>query len=273
MKNTWSSLIKNEDNTQDPGPFKQWMGEESPLPESPEGKSNAWRKTEFQVDNKPIEPEGDVQWRPSLFKGLIFLIIIVYALVSYFHVPILTSIGEYLVVRNPLKKSDLIVCMAGGAVERGLETADVYLEGFAPRVFVSRERLSPGYSVLEERGVNYPESKDLLIEFLAGLGIRRSAVITSDSFVESTIEEALVVRSVVLEKGYGSLIVVTSPTHTRRSLLTFRHVFEEDDIEIIVTPSRYSDFKADAWWKTRWHLKEVLLEYQKLIYYTVKYFW
>ena len=272
MKNSWPSLIGDESNSQESKPLEQWGVGETPLSESREDGFASESNEGFQIDSGPIEPQGQ-GWRPNLFRLFIFLIILAYIVVFYFHVPILTGIGEYLIVRNNLEKSDLIICMAGEAAERGLETADIYKEGYAPNVFISRERLSPAYSVLEKRGVHYSESRDLLIDVLQGLGIPRTAMIVSDSFVESTIEEALAVRSAVLEKDYRSLIVVTSPTHTRRSLLTFKHVFEEDDIEIIVVPSKYSDFRADAWWKTRRHLKEVFLEYQKLIYYTLKYFW
>ncbi len=272
MKNIWPGLIADESNSQDSKPLDQWGEKESPLSDSREDELASESDEDFQIDSRPIEPQGQ-GWRPNLFKLFIFLIIVVYIVIFYFHAPILTGIGKYLIVRNPLEKSDLIICMAGEAAERGLETADIYKEGYAPQVFVSREQLSPAYSVLEERGVRYSESRDLLIDVLQGLGVPRTAMFVSDSFVESTIEEALAVRSAVLEKNYRSLIVVTSPTHTRRSLLTFKHVFEEDEIKIIVVPSKYSDFSADTWWKTRRHLKEVFLEYQKLIYYTLKYFW
>ena len=273
MKNTWSSLTGGAGNAPDTKALSQWMEKRPPLSATREGEAEPGRPAEFPVENRPIEPEGDALGWPSLFKWAVFLLIIVYILVSYFHVPILTRMGEYLVVRHPLEKSDLIVCLAGAAVERGLEAADAYKEGLAPMVLVSRERLPDGQAVLEGRGVHYPESRDLSIKALEGLGVSRSEIIACDRFVGSTFEEAGAVREVVLEKGYGSLIIVTSPTHTRRSWLTFQKVFEEDDVKIRVVPSRYSEFRSDAWWKTGRHLKEVLLEYQKLLYYTVKYFW
>jgi len=273
MKNRWSGLTIGAGNTPDTKFFSQWMGKRQPLSATLEGEAEPGSPSKIKVDNRPIEPEGNAPGRPSLFKWAIFFLIIVYTLVSYFHVPMLTRMGEYLVVRHPLERSDLIVCMAGGAVERGLETADVYNEGLAPMVLVSRERLPDGQAVMDGRGVHYPESRDLSIRALEGLGVPRSAIIACDSFVESTFEEADAVREVVLEKGYGSLIIVTSPTHTRRSWLTFQKVFEEDDVKVQLVPSRYSEFRSDDWWKTRRYLKEVLLEYQKLLYYTVKYFW
>jgi hypothetical protein len=55
--------------------------------------------------------------------------------------------------------------------------------------------------------------------------------------------------------------------------LTFKKVFEKDDVEVMMAPSRHTKFKPDDWWKTRRYAKEVIVEYQKLIYYTFKYFW
>ena len=41
----------------------------------------------------------------------------------------------------------------------------------------------------------------------------------------------------------------------------------------MLMPSRYSNFKPEDWWKTSEYVKEVIIEYQKLLYYTVKHFW
>jgi uncharacterized SAM-binding protein YcdF (DUF218 family) len=108
---------------------------------------------------------------------------------------------------------------------------------------------------------------------LEGLGVPRSAIITSDVFVGSTIEEAKVIKDLAQKRGYRSLIVVTSPYHTRRTWLTFERVLEKEDVEIIMTPSRHTNFRPDDWWKKRLYLKSVIIEYQKLLYYVVKYFW
>ena len=89
--------------------------------------------------------------------------------------------------------------------------------------------------------------------------------------MESTLAEAEVIRDVAAEKGYRSIILVTSPMHTRRSWLTFRKVFEDEKVDFIMAPSRYTEFRPEDWWKTRKYVKEVIIEYQKLIYYTIKY--
>lgn len=207
----------------------------------------------------------------GVLKWVLFVLLIAYALLSHYRAPILARMGSYLVVAHPLKKADLIVCMMGDPVERGLAVAEAFGEGLAPYIFVSREELPDGADVLKEKGVTYPESRDLLINLLQKLGVPASSCIASDQSVESTFEEAQVVKQFVTGQSYNSIIIVTSPFHTRRTWLSFKKVFEQDDVEIMMLPTKYSSFSSDNWWETRKHLREVILEYQKLLYYKLKY--
>ena len=221
-------------------------------------------------DAKPIEPESAPSTRLNAFKWILFIAVFFYVLLSYFHDPILTQLGRYLVVQHPPAKSDLIVCMAGGDVERGLASADLFTKGLAPRIFIAREPIPDGFEILRQKGIAYPESVDLVTMIFKGLGVPESAVIRSDRPVESTFEEAETVAALVKDKKYRSLILVTSPTHSRRAWLTFRKAIPDKDFRITVMPTPYSKFRAEDWWKTRRYVREVILEYQKLIYYTAK---
>ena len=42
------------------------------------------------------------------------------------------------------------------------------------------------------------------------------------------------------------------------------------DFRITVVPTPYSKFRAEDWWKKRRYVREVIIEYQKLIYYKAK---
>jgi uncharacterized SAM-binding protein YcdF (DUF218 family) len=221
-------------------------------------------------DAKPIDPESAPSTGVRVFKWIFFIVAFFYILLAYFHGPILIQLGNYLVVQHPLVKSDLIVCLAGGDVERGLASADLFAKGLAPRIFIAREPSPEGLETLKEKGIAYPESIDLVMMIFRGMGVPESAVIRSDRAVESTFEEAERVRDVIKDKKYRSLILVTSPTHSRRAWLTFRKAISDKDFRITVMPTPYSKFRAEAWWKTRRYVREVILEYQKLIYYKAK---
>ena len=91
--------------------------------------------------------------------------------------------------------------------------------------------------------------------------------------VDSIQEEAEEVREMVMEKEYRSMIIVTSPSRARLAYLIFEKVFDGEKLEIMISPSRYSDFKADNWWTRDKYLNEVIFECQKLLYYTIKNLW
>ena len=258
-------------NNLNPEELSKWLEEQEYASVAHKDALKERGRAETNVENKPIEPEGRKLTRPGLLKWIIFLLFIAYVLISYYRAPILTSVGRYLVVQHSLKKADLIVCMMGRPVERGLAAAELYMLGLAPRIFVGREELPDGHAVLEGKKVHYPESRDLLIMILQGLGVPRPDCIASDSFVDSTFEEAKIIREIALKQGYRTLIIVTSPMHARRALLTFKKVFGKDSVKIMMMPSKYSDFRSNDWWKKKKYLREVIIEYQKLIYFALKY--
>jgi len=219
---------------------------------------------------RPIEPEGSSQSRISVVKWLPILIILIYFGLSYFRIPVLTAIGQYLVVSYPPEKSDLIVCLGGNNVERGLATAEAYKMGLAPKIYIVREELPDGYRELKQRGIQYPESIDLLVMILKGLGVPEEAVIRGDVQSRSTWEEAELVKALAERMNYKSIILITSPTHTRRTYLSFRKIMDEKEYRLFIVPSPYSEFKPDTWWQSRRHAREVLFEYQKLLHYALK---
>jgi uncharacterized SAM-binding protein YcdF (DUF218 family) len=77
----------------------------------------------------------------------------------------------------------------------------------------------------------------------------------------------------VMEKGFKSIIIVTSPACARRAYLIFEKVFDGEKLEIMVSPSQYSDFKADNWWKRGKYINEVVFESQAVLYHTIKNLW
>lgn len=219
----------------------------------------------------PIEPEGNRSAKLNIIKWLFFLIFIAYIFISHYHVPILTHIGDYLILEHAPQKSNLIVCLGGGNIERGIATIDAYREGLAPFIYISRPALPDGYDLLKERGLDYPEEADLLAALFSSADIPESAIIRNYTEVQFTLDEAQEVKKEVEQRRFKSLIIITSPTHSRRAWLTYKKVFEGSNIGIISLPTRYSGFNPENWWKERKYIKDVLLEYQKLIYYIIRY--
>jgi uncharacterized SAM-binding protein YcdF (DUF218 family) len=223
------------------------------------------------TESEPIEPARIKLTRLTWIRWFVFFLFVFYVLLSHYHATILTAVGRYLIVDHPLEPADLIVCLAGSNIERGLETAEIYHMGMAPRVFITREQPLDGYFLLQERGLDYTQNVDLLKKLLEDLGVPLSAILTDDTPVDSTLAEAKLIQGVVQEGHYRSLIIVTSPFHTKRTFLTFKKVLDNMDVQIRMRYSRYSEFRSEDWWKNRRFLRLVIIEYQKLIYYLFNY--
>lgn len=258
----------NQENDQETTGFSRWMKGLVPIPENQ--KDTKKTQTEPYVENRPIEPKEKKLNRPSIFRWIILLLVIAYVILYYYRVPILTCLGSYLIVQHTPAKADLIVFTIGKPIERGLTAAELYKKGLAQYIFITREELPDAYTLLEGKKAHYPETKDLVVTMLQGLGVPRAACIIGDRFSGNTFEEAKIVRELVQNREYQSLIIVTSPLHSRRVWMTFKRVFGKDEVKIIVVPSQYTNFRADNWWKTRKYDKEVFYEYLKLLYFTIK---
>lgn len=181
--------------------------------------------------------------------------------------------GPLLVVADPLPaRADAIVVLAGSIPDRVLEAADLYRSGVAPRVVVTRERVRPGEPVLRARGVHLPESDELTIQALQGLGVPAHAVVRLRRRTNSTESEARTIARWACTHRVRTVVAVTSRFHTRRARLILRATLGPT-IALTVRPSRYDPFDAPHWWRDRRDSKNLLSEYQKLTNYWLHEHW
>lgn len=86
--------------------------------------------------------------------------------------------------------------------------------------------------------------------------------------VDSTAEEAMVLRDCLEKRGWRSVIVVTSSYHTRRAGIIWRATLAKEDPPF--TLSLYgvadADFASQGWWRKRRYAKTWLLEMAKLVW-------
>ncbi len=221
-------------------------------------------------DTGPPGPENQTGTKTRSLRWVLFLLVVLYMLVAAFHVQILQRIGGALVVEHEPSKSDLIVTLAGGNIERALASADLYHRGLAPRIFIAPEEPPDGYDLLRSRGIEYPRTVDQTVRLLQDLKVPESAIVVGRQTSNSTRREAEIVRDLAEREKVRSLILVTSPTHTRRVFWTFSKILDDLEVRIQVVPSPYSGFRAEDWWKHRKYARQVIAEYEKLAYYYVR---
>lgn len=176
--------------------------------------------------------------------------------------------GAWLVVADPLEKSDAIVVLGGTMYERPLEAIDLLNDGWAPRIYLFREIADWGEVELLKRGVPYTRSVDVQIDAMVRLGVRRDAIHVLDQ-ANSTAEESIHVRRLATREKYSRVIVVTSKQHTRRARLVMRRRLDGSGTQVIVRPSRYDLSPIDRWWSNRSTLRFTVFETQRLLGYWI----
>lgn len=175
--------------------------------------------------------------------------------------------GRYLVVDEPLQPADALVVLAGARVDRWLEAVDLHREGRGKNILLSPGYLEPAEVRLRASGIDYPAAADLIKSAMVQMGIPASAITSIPEGVDNTAHEALFAARIARDHGWKSLIVVTSPYHTRRSLFAFERELEGTGIEVQVRGTRYDDVDPEQWWKRRHDFRFVTWELQKLIAY------
>jgi uncharacterized SAM-binding protein YcdF (DUF218 family) len=175
--------------------------------------------------------------------------------------------GRFLVVADPLPShADAIVMLGGSLSDRVLETARLYRAGVAPIVVLTRERLRRGAPALRGHGVRLPEEHELAARALGQLGVPADAIRLVSRRAASTRAEARAIARWVCRRGLRHVVVVTSPTHTRRARLILAQALGPR-VHLTVRPAPAAFFPAEHWWRQRRAIKDVLIEYQKLVVY------
>ena len=180
----------------------------------------------------------------------------------------LPRLGSWLVVEDPLAKSDAIIVLGGTMYERQLEAVDLYNEGWAPRIYLFREVIDWGELALIERGVPYTKVVDIQIDAMLQFGVPRDRIVILDR-AGSTSEEADFVRQLVTSEKWSRVIVVSSKQHTRRARLVMRRKLSGTGGDVIVRPSRYDRSNVEDWWTERATLRFTLFETQRLFGYWI----
>jgi uncharacterized SAM-binding protein YcdF (DUF218 family) len=177
--------------------------------------------------------------------------------------------GRFLVRADPLQKADLILVFAGARVERWLEAAELYKEGWAPTILLSPGPVEAIERQLAAQGVVYPREGDLARRALIAYGIPEDAVSVLPGSVDNTAQEAAVVARMLRGAERARIIIVTSPYHTRRAGFAFRRALGDAGVQVVVRPTRFSESEPSRWWRRRGDVRYVMNEMPKLLAYAL----
>ena len=122
--------------------------------------------------------------------------------------------GRWLDREDPLSRADIIFVLGGGMPQRAVEAGKVFAQGFAPEVWCSRPD-SP-VDGLAKLGIHYVGEEDYNRQILVHEGVPETAIHVLPGTVVNTEEELLDLAGEMRRRGKTSVILVTSPQHTRR---------------------------------------------------------
>lgn len=185
----------------------------------------------------------------------LFLIVFVAGILFITHGFVLTKAAEMLIKKDEMKPADVIVVLAGEQEERVLHGIKLFKDDWARK---DRIIMAGGPLVWKYTWAS------LMKEQAEALGIPAKKILLEDKS-RSTEEDALYTKEILQKNGFKSIILVTSPYHSRRASLIFKRVLGSE-FKIISAPVDESWFIIDDWWKRRRDRSIVLNEFSKYIW-------
>jgi uncharacterized SAM-binding protein YcdF (DUF218 family) len=180
-------------------------------------------------------------------------------------------LARFLIVRTGTQGADAIIVLSGSsAYEERLKHAIVgYQQGRAPLVVLTNDGLKGRWSRRRQSNLySYEHGRDALLEG----GVHENRIVLLEQRVSSTYDEAFALREYARSNGLRSVLIVTSPYHSRRALWVFRRVVGAKGVVVEIDPVApgYQSPNPAWWWLTGRGWQHVGAEYVKLLYYLVR---
>jgi len=175
----------------------------------------------------------------------------------------LRALGQALIANDPVSPVDAIVISVDAGSAGVLEAADLVRTGVSRMVAVFGEPPRNADVEFQRRGVPHADEASRALEELQSLGVVSPVRIPTP--VDGTTAEGRVLSSWVGERGFRSILMITTTDHSRRTRRVVRRALKHQQIHAVIRASRYSDFDPAAWWQTRTGVRTEVIELQKLL--------
>ncbi len=166
-------------------------------------------------------------------------------------------VGQWLVVEDQLEPAQTIVVLSGGMPIQAREAAEIYRQGFAAQVWVTRP-VGPAKE-LQQMDIFYLGEESYSQKILIHLGVPADAIHILEKPVINTEEEVLAIAA-ELRRGEGrKVIVVTSKPHTRRVKAIWKARVGESP-RALVRYASGDDYDGAHWWRRTHDALDVVRE-------------
>ena len=164
--------------------------------------------------------------------------------------------------QDTLAPADVIFVLSGGMPYRAEEAAKIFRAGYAKEVWLSRP-----YTPAEELttlGISFTGEEEYSREVLIREGVPDSTIHILPGTVVDTEQEIEEASQEMRRDGKSSVIIVTSPQHTRRVRALWR-VLVGKQKRAIVRAATEDPFDAGYWWRNTRDALSVVREYLGLL--------
>ncbi|MFP5228688.1 MAG: hypothetical protein ACLGXA_13785 [Acidobacteriota bacterium] len=165
--------------------------------------------------------------------------------------------------QRSVHSADVIVVAIDAQGAGTLEAADLVHEGIASRVAVFDDPPTASDREFIRRGLPYDDRAAISVTQLHLLGVPN--VERVPRYTSGSEQEGLLLPGWCIQRGYRSLVLVTSTDHSRRLARIMRRATRDRGITVVVLASRYSNFDPDRWWTTRYGARTEIIEFEKLL--------
>lgn len=166
-------------------------------------------------------------------------------------------IGQWLVLQDPLHQASAIAVLSGGMPGRALEAARIYKQGYANRIWLTHST-EPG-ATMQQLSVDYVGEDEYNRQILIHQGVPATSIDVIDPPIINTADEMQTIGAALRTHELRTVILVTSPVHTRRTKALWNRLARQDGTAI-VRPVSDDDYDAAHWWRTTRDALDVVRE-------------
>ena len=156
------------------------------------------------------------------------------------------GVGQWLVVQDALEPAQAIVVLSGRMPVRAREAAEIYREGFAAQVWITRPA-SPEEE-LRQMGIGFVGEEFYNQRVLIQLGVPTDAIRVLDKPVINTEQEVLEISDALRQEGGSKVIVVTTKPHTRRVKAIWKRLVGNSP-RLMVRYASQDGYDGAHWWR------------------------
>ncbi len=156
------------------------------------------------------------------------------------------GVGQWLVVQDALEPAQAIVVLSGRMPVRAREAAEIYRQGFAAQVWITRPA-SPEEE-LRQMGIGFVGEEFYNQRVLIQLGVPTDAIRVLDKPVINTEQEVLEISDALRQEGGSKVIVVTTKPHTRRVKAIWKRLVGNSP-RLMVRYASQDGYDGVHWWR------------------------